>query len=134
MVALEGMEPAIQIYVVGNHDAVEREGLPCMSQLEEEVPSRVRAVMDEQIDRPDARKQGGEATPARSTHVGPSVMEAPWHGNPDLSVKAAVEWRWKVDAPQMTRTVSFERFQDEPRRNTPCHAGLDHLLGTQVVG
>jgi hypothetical protein len=55
VVTLEGMKPAVEIHIIGDRDPIGGEGVPGMRQLEEEVSGRVRAVMHEQIDRPDPR-------------------------------------------------------------------------------
>jgi hypothetical protein len=76
----------------------------------------VQAVVNEKIDLPKLGKQLGKVPPARARDVSPSIRIPIANGCADLLPPRPV-WR-KVDAPQVTVSVSTQRLKNAARGDT----------------
>src|SRR5689334_6240603 len=77
-------------------------------------------------------KESWKAAPARSPDVGPSICMALANSCADLFVPGPFQRR-KIDAPEMAVAVPLERLENESRRDTVGHPGLDDLSRSQVT-
>jgi hypothetical protein len=128
----ERLEAAIGIDVIYNDCALRCHGRPSSIQFETYVAFTVQAVVNEKIDLSKLGKQLGKAPPARSRYVGPPIRIPIANGRADLLPPKPIHWR-KVDAPQMTVSVSIQRFENAARGDAMRDAGLDDLLRPQMA-
>jgi hypothetical protein len=129
----EGMEPAVQVGVIHDHDAAVVQSTPCMLQLEQDISLGVSAVVDEKVDLPELGQQTGQAAPARPMYVRPSIAQAFGYSAADLTVEPRIQWGRKVDAPEPAATVSRESFESKPGRNAASDPRLDDLRRPQMT-
>lgn len=76
---LEGLETPIDIHIIHQDGSVVSQGRPCPIQFESYVAFGVQAVVNEEINLPQSRKQPGKPSPARTLDVGPPVCVAIAH-------------------------------------------------------
>lgn len=92
----------------------------------------MQAVVYENINLTELGKQFGQAAPARTSYVGPSVAVTVTDSDTDLFLPNFFPRR-KVNAPKMTASVALKRFQDEARGEAVRDAGFNHMSRLQVT-
>src|SRR5258705_4898706 len=70
--------------------------------------------------------------PARALDVRPSPRVAATNGRSDLRLPKFLDGR-KVNAPEMSSFVPFQRLQNKARRHAMSYARLHNLLRAQMI-
>ena len=109
-----------------------RERRPHALELEADVPGRVHAVVDEELDPAQPGDEPAQHPPARAAEQGPAVAEALRHRGAGLVREALLQQRGEVDAPQPAAAVASERLEQDAGGEAARDAGLDDTLGAQV--
>ena len=128
------VETAVEVDVIGHDRATGRERTPSVLQFEEKVALGVPAVVDEEVDRFDLRYKTRQPSSARTMDVGPVVTKMLGDGDGDLLTDIPMTERRKVDAPQMSRSVRRESFEDEACGHASRNTCLDNGIRPEMQG
>ena len=122
----EGSETPIGVNIIDNNRSPRSQSRPSQIYLKTNIVFTMQAVMNEKIDLTKLGKYIGKATSARPSNIRPASRVSAANRQTDLAVPHMLQRRM-VNAPQMARAVSFERFKDKPRRNTMSDTSLDNI-------
>src|SRR5438270_7250755 len=104
-----------------------------MTELEEQIPFRVPAVVNKDIDARDVVEHAAQAAATRSANVGPAGPELFGYGGADLLMEVATPRRGQVDAPEMTGTDAVEGLENESCRKSTPDAGFENRRRPTMV-
>lgn len=127
----EAGESAAEIGIVDDEESTGSKVLPCEVHLEEHVTARVKAVMDEHVERPVVSEDCWELGSAAAADPVPLRSERLGHCSASFSRLEEGNLR-KIDTPQLTVSISIEGCQDHSGGEATGHPCLDDPFGLQV--
>jgi hypothetical protein len=128
----EGVEAPVGINIIDDDSSARPQRFPRKVQLEAHVSLTVQTVVNKNINVVELRKQLWKTQSAGTSNVRPSIGVAVSNRNPDLLFPGAFNGR-KINAPEMTVSVSRKRLQNKARGDAVGDTGLNNPGRRQVT-
>jgi hypothetical protein len=128
----EGLEAPTSIDIINNECAVYCYDCPCLIQFETYIAFAVQAVVDEEINLAEVRKQLRKASSARTFDNTTSVLK----NDPLLRHQPGCAKTYRpteFNTPEMTVAILLKRLENAARSDAVSDAGLDNLLRPHVA-